>query len=187
MTVSTPRSARPTPRSARPTACCATPLATRFTRATGDCDRRRGRLRALLLRLLDFREEDLRPPLLRPAEDFRPLRRRDDFLPPDLRALLARFLVDRLRAPPLLASGGSGPRPLSTTTSTTGLLGCSHWKAPCRRVCRTDSKIRAQQHQRTPYTASRMQRTPFDYLRTRVSPCRMIQRSLLSEPDARHS
>jgi len=43
----------------------------------------------------------LRPPLLRLAEDFR-APRRDDFLPPDLRALPARFLVDRLRAPPLL-------------------------------------------------------------------------------------
>ena len=39
----------------------------------------------------------MRPPLLRRAEDFR----RDDFLPLDLRALLARFLV-RFRAPPLL-------------------------------------------------------------------------------------
>ena len=101
MTESTPRSARPTPRSARPTACCATPVATRFTRATGDCGRRRARLRPLLLRLLDLRE-DLRAPLLRPPDDFRLLRRRDDFLPPDLRALLARFLVDRFRAPPLL-------------------------------------------------------------------------------------
>jgi hypothetical protein len=43
----------------------------------------------------------LRPPLLRRAEDFRPLLRRDDFLPPDLRAL-ARFLPVRFRAPPLL-------------------------------------------------------------------------------------
>ena len=52
----------------------------------------------LLFRAEDFREEDLRPPLLRRAEDFR----RDDFLPPDLRALLARFLLVRFRAPPLL-------------------------------------------------------------------------------------
>jgi hypothetical protein len=47
---------------------------------------------------LDFRAEDLRPPLLRRADDFR----RDDFLPPDLRALLARFRVERFFAPPLL-------------------------------------------------------------------------------------
>jgi hypothetical protein len=58
-------------------------------------------LRPLLLRLLDLRE-DLRALLLRPPEDFRVLRRRDDFLPPDLRAPLARFLVDRFRVPPLL-------------------------------------------------------------------------------------
>jgi hypothetical protein len=52
-------------------------------------------------RLLDFRDEDFRPPLLRPA-DFLPPRRRDDFLPPDdFRALPARLLVDRFRAPPL--------------------------------------------------------------------------------------
>jgi hypothetical protein len=54
-----------------------------------------------LLFLLDFRADALRPPLLR-AEDFRLLPRRDDFLPPDLRALLPRFPVDRFRAPPLL-------------------------------------------------------------------------------------
>lgn len=93
MTLSTPRSARPTPRSARPCACCTTLLATRFTRATGDCRRR---FRPVLF-LLDFRAEALRPPLLR-AEDFR----RDDFLALDLRELPARFLVERFRAPPLL-------------------------------------------------------------------------------------
>ncbi len=53
-------------------------------------------------RLLDFREEDFRPPPLRRAEDFRLLRRRDDFLPAALRALPARFLLDRFRAPPVL-------------------------------------------------------------------------------------
>ncbi len=92
-----------TPRSARPTACCATPDATRFTRATGDCRRRRAALflRPPVLRLLDFREEDFRPPPLRLADDFR-APRRDDFLPVDLRALLARFLLDRFRAPPVL-------------------------------------------------------------------------------------
>jgi hypothetical protein len=42
----------------------------------------------------------LRALLLR--ADFRLLRRREDFLPLDLRALLARFLLDRFRAPPLL-------------------------------------------------------------------------------------
>jgi hypothetical protein len=45
-------------------------------------------------RLLDFRDEDLRPLLLRPP-------RRDDFLPDDFRALPPRLLVDRFRAPPL--------------------------------------------------------------------------------------
>ena len=43
----------------------------------------------------------MRPLLFRLAEDFR-APRRDDFLPLDLRALLARFLLDRFRAPPLL-------------------------------------------------------------------------------------
>jgi len=55
-----------------------------------------------VLFLLDFRAEALRPPLLRLAEDFRPLRRRDDFLALALRALPARFLLERFRAPPLL-------------------------------------------------------------------------------------
>jgi hypothetical protein len=94
VTLSTPRSARPTPRSASPAACCTTLLATRFTRATGDADRRRFRP---VLFLLDFRVEALRPPLLR-AEDFR----RDDFLALDLRAPPARLLVERFRAPPVL-------------------------------------------------------------------------------------
>ena len=97
MTLSTPRSARPTPRSASPAACCTTLLATRFTRATGDCDRRR--LRPVLF-LLDLRADALRPLLLR-ADDFRPLRR-DDFRALDLRELPARFLVERFRAPPPL-------------------------------------------------------------------------------------
>jgi len=48
--------------------------------------------------LLDLRAEALRPPRLRPDDAFR----RADFLPPALRALLARFRVERLRAPPLL-------------------------------------------------------------------------------------
>jgi hypothetical protein len=95
VTLSTPRSARPTPRSARPAACCTTLVATRLTRATGDCFRRRERFRPVLFRL-DFRAEALRPPLLR--ADLR----RDDFLALDLRALPARFLVERFRAPPLL-------------------------------------------------------------------------------------
>ena len=48
------------------------------------------------LRLLDFRDEALRPALLRRDEDFRPPARRDD-----LRALAPR-LVARFFAPPLL-------------------------------------------------------------------------------------
>lgn len=89
--------------------CCTTTLATRFTRATGDRDLfldappllRAVRLRPALLRpeeerLLDFLEDDLRPPLLR-AEDFLPLLRLDDFLlaPDALRALLLRPPVFR--------------------------------------------------------------------------------------------
>lgn len=92
--------------------CCTTTLATRFTRATGDRDLfldappllRAVRLRPALLRpeeerLLDFLEDDLRPPLLR-AEDFLPLLRLDDFLlaPDALRAPPELLLVERLRA-----------------------------------------------------------------------------------------
>ena len=90
-------------------------MATRFTRATGDCVlRRRLRpplFRPLLLRPplflpeerlleLDFLAEDFLPPLLRRDDDLRP--RPDDFLPPaDLRELAELFLLERLR-PPLL-------------------------------------------------------------------------------------
>ena len=111
MTVSTARSPKPaaccTARSPKPAACCTTPVATRFTRATGDCDLRRERPRLLALfrapplrpeeRLLDFLEADLRPPLLRVEDFLPPLRRRDDFLAEDLRALAARFLPPLLR------------------------------------------------------------------------------------------
>ena len=105
--------------SPRSAACCTTPVATRFTRATGDCVLRReppplARLRpplfrALLFlapplrleeRLLDLRDDDLRPLLLRRAEDFLPPR--DDLvdLLDDLRAPPER-LLDRFRPPPL--------------------------------------------------------------------------------------
>jgi hypothetical protein len=180
VTLSTPRSARPTPRSARPTACCATPVATRFTRATGDCDRRRGRFRPLLFRAEDFRE-DLRPPLLRRAEDFR----RDDFLPPDLRALLARFLV-RFRAPPLLRPEDPDrdlflPLALDFLAAAMGKLRVGGF---VERIARF-----AHNNARKDSTALRqdLSLSRSDQPRMRVSPCRMIQRSLLSEPDACHS
>jgi hypothetical protein len=48
--------------------------------------------------LLDLRAEALRPPRLRLDEAFL----RADFLPPALRALLARLRVERFLAPPLL-------------------------------------------------------------------------------------
>jgi hypothetical protein len=54
---------------------------------------------------LDFRDDDFRPPLLRPDDDFLPplLRREDDLRPPDdLRPLLERFLVLERFLPPLL-------------------------------------------------------------------------------------
>jgi hypothetical protein len=86
-----------------------------------------------------------------------------------------------------LASGGSGPRPLSTTFRPTGFLGCSHGKAPCRRVRRTDSKIRAQQSCETPYPMrAHIAPARLNYPIVRVSPCCMIQRSLASRPAARH-
>ena len=188
MTLSTPRSARPTPRSARPTACCATPLATRFTRATGDCDRRRGRLRPLLFRAeADFREEDLRPPLLRRAEDFRPLLRREDFLPPDLRALLARFLLVRFRAPPLLRPEDPDrdlflpPLALDFLAAAMGKLRVGGF---VERIARFAHNKARKTVVRCANSLSLFRR---DQPRLRVSPCRMSQRSLLSAPDACHS
>jgi hypothetical protein len=148
VTESTPRSARSTPRSARPAACCTTPLATRFTRATGDCDRRRGRFRALLLRLLALRE-DLRPPLLRLAEDFR----RDDFLALDFRVLLARLRVERFRAPPLLRPEDPD-RDLFLPFDLLDFLAAAIGKLRVGGFVATDSKIRAQQRRETPYKAA---------------------------------
>ena len=86
-----------TARSPKSAAWETTPLATRFTRATGDCDLLRVRLRPLLFRLearlLDFRAA-LRPLPLR-LEDFR--------APRDaLRALPALRLLARFLAPPRL-------------------------------------------------------------------------------------
>ena len=62
-------------------------MATRLTRATGDCDLRRARFLLLVLR----------PLLLRLAEDFRPVRRRDDFRALVELRLVARFEPPRLR------------------------------------------------------------------------------------------
>ena len=152
MTLSTPRSARPTPRSARLDACCTTPLATRFTRATGDCDRRRGRFRAVLF-LLDFRAEALRPPLLR-AEDFL----RDDFLAPDLRApdlraVLARFRVERFRAPPLLRPEDPDRDFFLPLFDLLDFLAAAMEGLRVGGFVATDSKIRAQQRRYTTYEA----------------------------------
>src|SRR3990170_7055763 len=77
-----------------------TPVATRLTRATGDCLLRRVLFRPPLLRPdeEDFRE-DLRPPPFL-ADDLRPAFRADDFLPDDLRAPPLRLELERFRAPP---------------------------------------------------------------------------------------
>ena len=62
------------------------------------------------------------------------------------------------------------------------------WDAPRRRVHRTVSKIRAQQTCHTQYQVqARISTTRINYLIMRVSPCRMIQRSLLFMPETRHS
>lgn len=100
-----------------------------------------------MLFLLDFREEAFRPPLLR-LEAFR----RDDFLPPALRALLTRFRVERFRAPPLLR-----PPDRDLFLPLFDLLDFLAAAMEGLRVggfVATDSKIRAQQRQETPYDAA---------------------------------
>ena len=137
----------------------------------------------LLFRAEDFREEDLRPPLLRRAEDFR----RDDFLPPDLRALLARFLLVRFRAPPLLRPEDPdrdlflAPLALDFLAAAMGKLRVGGFVERIARFARNKAR------KDSTVLRSLSVALPRDQSRTRVSPCRMIQRSLLSEPDAFHS
>ena len=97
--------------------------------------------------LLDFRAEALRPPLR--AEDFR----RDDFLPPALRALLARFRVERFLAPPLLRPEDPD-RDLFLPLDLLDFLAAAMEGLRVGGFVTTDSKIRAQQRQDTPYEAA---------------------------------
>jgi hypothetical protein len=91
---------------------------------------------------------DFRPPLLR-LDDFR----RDDFLPPALRALPARFLVDRFRAPPLLRPDDPD-RDLFLPPLELDFLAAAMGKLRVGGFVTTDSKIRAQQRPERPCYAA---------------------------------
>ena len=101
-------------------------------------------------RLLDFREEDFRPPRLRLAEDFR----RDDFLPAALRALLARFRVERFLAPPLLRPEDPDRDLFLPLFDLLDFLAAAMEGLRVGGFVATDSKIRAQQRQETPDDAA---------------------------------
>jgi hypothetical protein len=151
-------------------------VATRFTRATGDCDLRRARFLLLVLR-----PAALRPLLLRLAEDFRPLRRRDDF-----RALAELRLVARFE-PPRLRPEDPDRDLFLPLFERLDFLAAAMGRLRVGKFVRTDSKIRAQQSRESPYPAHAYVATACcDYPTVRVSPCRMIQRSLGSRPAARH-
>jgi hypothetical protein len=148
-------------------------VATRFTRATGDCDLRRARFLLLVLRAAA-----LRPPLLRLAEDFRALRRRGDF-----RALRlgARF------EPPRLRPEDPDRDRFLPLFDRLDFLAAAMGRLRVGGFVRTDSKIRAQQSHETLYPMQAyIAHRAFDYQILRVSPCRMIQRSLAACPAARH-
>ena len=139
-------------------------MATRFTRATGDCDLRRARFLLLVLR-----PAALRPLLLRLGEDFRALRLVVRFEPPRLRPEdpdRDRFLplFDRLdflaAAMERLRVGGFVER----------IARFAHNKAARLYIrCRPISRP-----------------ARCDYQILRVSPCRMIQRSLAASPAVCH-
>jgi len=103
----------------------------------------------VLFFLLDFRAEAFRPPLLR-LEAFR----RDDFLPPALRALLARFRVERFRAPPLLRPEDPDRDLFLPLFDLLDFLAAAMEGLRVGGFVATDSKIRAQQRQETPYDAA---------------------------------
>jgi hypothetical protein len=157
-------------------------VATRFTLATGDCVRRRERLRPLLLRppplRPDFRVEDLRPLLLRRAEDFRR---------GDLRALPERPLVERFFALPRLRPEDPDRDLFLPPFERLDFLAAAMGKLRVGGFVEPNSKIRAQQSCVIQYPIEACIATARrDYPIVRVSPCRMIQRSLPSRPDARH-
>jgi hypothetical protein len=102
-----------------------------------------------VLFLLDFREEAFRPPLLR-LEALR----RDDFLPLALRALLARFRVERFRAPPLLRPEDPDRDLFLPLFDLLDFLAAAMEGLRVGGFVATDSKIRAQQRQETPYDAA---------------------------------
>jgi hypothetical protein len=105
--------------------------------------------------LLDFRAEALRPPRLRLDEAFR----RDDFLPPALRALLFRverallFRVERFLAPPLLRPEDPDRDLFLPLFDLLDFLAAAMEGLRVGGFVTTDSKIRAQQRQDTLYEA----------------------------------
>jgi hypothetical protein len=100
-------------------------------------------LRLLLLRpderLLALRAEDLRPPLLRLAVDFRPPRRVALRALPELRPL------DRFLAPPRLRPDDPDRDFFLALFERLDFLAAAMGKLRVRGFARTDSKIRAQQ------------------------------------------
>lgn len=98
--------------------------------------------------LLDFREDAFRPPLFL-LEDFL----RDDFLPPALRALAARFRVERFFAPPLLRPEDPDRDLFLPLFDLLDFLAAAMEGLRVGGFVATDSKIRAQQRQR--YTVRR--------------------------------
>ena len=100
-----------------------------------------------MLFLLVFLAEALRPPLLRRDDDFR----RDDFLALDLRALLARFRLERFSAPPLLRPEDPDRDLFLPLFDLLDFLAAAMEGLRVGGFVATDSKIRAQQRQGRPY------------------------------------
>ena len=114
------------------------------------------------MRLLDFREEDLRPPLLRRLEAaFLPPRFRDDFLAPaDFRAPLDRLRALLLR-PPLLRPEDPDRDLFLPLFRLLDFLAAAMGVLRVGGFARTDSKIRAQHYLRSQEGYVSMHRMPF--------------------------
>jgi len=159
-------------------------VATRFTRATGDCFLRRDRPR-LLFFLEDDLEEDFRPALLRLEEAFLPPFRRGAFLAlEDLRAL-DRFRPATLRRPLLRPEDLDRDlflpplRLLDFLAAAIGKLRVGGFVEPIARFAHNGVS-----HRRALQRFA--QAMHLDHGMMRVSPCRMIHRSSLLRPAACH-
>jgi hypothetical protein len=139
-------------------------------------------------RLLDFREEDLRPPILRRLEAaFLPPRFRDDFLAPDdFRAPLDRLRALLLR-PPLLRPEDPDRDLFLPLFRLLDFLAAAMGVLRVGGFARTDSKIRAQHrgHHQILHAHTFGRHATHQRI-TRVSPCRIIQSCLLSRPADAH-